>query len=226
VIPVLTVRHRHAAGGDRASYEIEARAGLAVAGMHCLVAVIRTAKQANLVYGGRAEVELALESADDEAVQVELCDVHHARRTGAGVIATVDQEFQVFFRLTGDAETRAAVRLRPATRSLDVVPAVTTERFQIVLRARPAPVVAPPPSTPPPRPAAQPGWLADLPEGVRAVFRHLIDITARSTRPRRPSCSAGRAVPHLQPRPRSVPAAGAIRDPRRGGERHEVLRPR
>ncbi|MBP6846095.1 MAG: BREX-6 system phosphatase PglZ [Kofleriaceae bacterium] len=175
VIPVLTVRHRHAAGGDRASYEIEARAGLAVAGMHCLVAVIRTAKQANLVYGGRAEVELALESADDEAVQVELCDVHHARRTGAGVIATVDQEFQVFFRLTGDAETRAAVRLRPATRSLDVVPAVTTERFQIVLRARPAPVVAPPPSTPPPRPAAQPDWLADLPEGVRAVFRHLID---------------------------------------------------
>jgi hypothetical protein len=174
VIPVVTVRHRYAAGGDKASYEIAARAGLAVAGMHCLIAKVQTAKQANLVYGGQAEVELALESADDEAVSVELCDVHHARRTGAGVIATVDQEFQVFFRLTGDVETRAAVRLRPATRALDVAPAVTAERFQIVLRARPAqaPTVVAPAAPVPAGPAVA-DWLADVPEGVRAVFRHL-----------------------------------------------------
>ena len=174
VIPVITVRHRYPAGGDKASYQLEARAGLAVAGMHSLHAVIRTTKQANLVYGARAEIELAIESADDDAVQVELCDVHHARRTGAGVIATVDQAFQLFFRLTGEVEARAAVRVRAATRALEVEPAVTSERFQIVLPARPVVTAAAVTATPRPTAPPPPDWLAELPEGVRAVFQHLI----------------------------------------------------
>ncbi|MBP9202684.1 MAG: BREX-6 system phosphatase PglZ [Kofleriaceae bacterium] len=177
VIPVVTVRHRHAAGGEKVSYQVEARGGLAVAGMHSLVAVVQPTRQTNLVYGSSAEVELALESADEADVQVELCDVHHARRTGAGVVATVGTEFAVFFRLTGDVETRAAVRVRPASQVTEVTPAVTSERFQVILRARPvvpaaaqagvAPAVARPPV-----PAA---WLDALPPGVREVFRHLAD---------------------------------------------------
>ena len=181
VIPVITVRHRYPAGGEKVTYEVEARAGLAVANMHSVHAVIRPTRQANLVFGGQAEIELVLESADEDGVQVELCDVHHARRTGAGVIATVSKELQVFFRLTGDVETRAAVRLRPASRAAEVIPAVTAERFQVLLRARPAVTVAPVPAAAPARPArtakppAPPAWLELLPDGVREVFRHLAD---------------------------------------------------
>ncbi len=180
VIPVITVRHRHAAGGDKATYEVEVRAGMAVAGMHSLLAVIRPSRQTNLVYGSRPEVELALEGADDPSVELELCDVHHARRTGAGLVATVEQEFQVFFRLSGDAETRCAVLVRPATKAVEVTPAVTSERFQVILRARPS---ALPPGTAttlpsPPRAGtagstASSDWLAGLPDGIRDVFRHL-----------------------------------------------------
>jgi hypothetical protein len=185
VIPVITVRHRHAAGGEKVSYEVEARGDLAVAGMHSLIAVVRPTKQTNLVYGSSAEIELALEGADEAGVQVELCDVHHARRTGAGVVATVGKEFRVFFRLTGDVETRAAVRLRPASRVTEVTPAVTAERFQVILRARPVVAVASPPVASPgasgdPSPRAArttipPAWLDKLPAGVRDVFRHLAD---------------------------------------------------
>ncbi len=165
--------------------------------------MVRPTRQANLVFGSQADLELALDSADDDGVQVELCDVHHARRTGAGVIATVGTEFQVFFRLSGDVETRAAVRVRPATRAAEVIAATTTERFQVMLRARPlttatamtgagamavaAPVAgteaspasaAPAGSTRPARTAAPllaPSWLDALPPGVRDVFRHLAE---------------------------------------------------
>ena len=173
VIPVVTVRHRYAAGGEKVTYEIDVRGGLPVAGMHSIHATIRPAKQSNLVFGSQAELELALDG-DDDGVQVELCDVHHARRTGAGVIATVSKEFQVFFRLTGDAETRAAVRLRSASRAIDVAPAITAERFQVILRARPVvhaePVAKVSVAAPEPR-----AWLEALPDGVREVFRHLAD---------------------------------------------------
>lgn len=181
VIPVISVRHRYAAGGEKVTYEIEVRGGLAVANMHSLHAVIRPAKQSNLVFGSQAEIELALDGADEDGVQVELCDVHHARRTGAGVVATVDKEFQVFFRLTGDVETRAAVRLRPASRSTEVIPAITAERFQVILRARPNVQVALPTAESPTRtartarPPAPPAWLELFPDGVREVFRHLAD---------------------------------------------------
>ena len=196
VIPVITVRHRHAAGGEKVSYEVTARGDLAVAGMHSLSAVVQPTKQTNLVYGSSAEIELALDSADEVGVQVELCDVHHARRTGAGVIATVGKEFRVFFRLTGDIENRVAVRLRPASRVSEVTPAVTAERFQVIMRARP--VVAESSSSVASsraREATRGGgesggsavgegdgkvpqsisWLDKLPAGVRDVFRQLAD---------------------------------------------------
>ena len=181
VIPVITVRHRYSAGGEKMTYELEVRAGLAVANMHSLHAVIRPAKHSNLIFGSQAEMELAFEGADEAGVQVELCDVHHARRTGAGVIATVSKEFQVFFRMTGDVETRAAVRVRSASRATEVTPAVTAERFQVILRSRTAVPVDPSssPSSSPPAARSQPavpaGWLEALPAGVREVFRHLAD---------------------------------------------------
>jgi len=168
VIPVITIRHRHAAGGDTVGYVIELRAGRPVAGMHRLYAKVVPAAQTSLSYGGSAELELALEGADGSDVQVELCDAPDARLSEGCVIATVGQAFEVLFRLSGDAEDRVPVRLRHATRSAAVAPKTTDERFQVVLRTRAA-VVAVAPI------ASAPEWLAILPDGVRDVFRHLAD---------------------------------------------------
>lgn len=173
VIPVVTVRHRHAAGGDKATYEISAEARLPVQGLHCVQVTVRPTRQTNLVYGSQAEVELVLEGVDDDSVRLELCDVHHARRTGAGVLATVDQALQVYFRLSGDTETRVPVRVRSATRAVEVQAAVTSERFQVLLRDRPAVAASAREVSAPP--AASTSWLEALPDGVRAVFRHLAE---------------------------------------------------
>lgn len=171
VIPVITVRHRHAAGGETVSYVIEARAGAPVMGMHCVRASAVAASQTSLSYGGSGELELVLEAAEGTDVQVELCDARDARVGGGSITATVGQPFEVFFRLTGDAEGRIPVRLRHATRSAAVAAKTTDERFQVVLRTRsPAAAVAVVATAP-----AAPDWLSTLPDGVREVFRHIAD---------------------------------------------------
>lgn len=170
VIPVITVKQRHAAGGESASYLVRAQSGTAVAGMHCLRAKLLVANQAQLSYGSRAEIELAIEAAEGTDVAVEVCDVHSARFANGAIYATLDQELTVYFRLSGNIEERVPVRIRHATRSATVQPFVTDERFQVVLRTR-APAVPPPPQPE----ATAPAWLDALPPGVREVFRHLAD---------------------------------------------------
>jgi PglZ domain len=171
VIPVITIRHRHAAGGDTVAYVLEVTAGRPVTGMHRLHAKVVPAAQASLSYGGSAELELALEAAEGSDVQVELCDAPDARLGEGCVVATVGQTFEILFRLSGDAEGRVPVRLRHATRSAAVAPSTTAERFQVVLRTR-APAVAVVPAA---AAASAPEWLALLPDGVREVFRHLAE---------------------------------------------------
>ncbi len=170
VIPVVMVKQRHAAGGESASYLVQTQPGIAVAGMHCLRVKLVVANQAQLSYGSRAEIELALEAAEGADIAVEVCDAHNARFANGAIYATLDQELTVYFRLSGNVEDRIPVRIRHATRSAAVQPLVTDERFQVVLRTR-APAVPPPtPSAP-----AAPAWLDGLPDGVREVFRHLAD---------------------------------------------------
>jgi hypothetical protein len=170
VIPVVTVKQRHAAGGESASYLVQVQPGVAVAGMHCLRAKLVVGSQAQLSYGSRAEIELALEAAEGNDIAVEVCDVHSARFANGAIYATLDQELTVYFRLSGNVEERVPVRIRHATRSAAVQPFVTDERFQVVLRTRA-------PAVPPPAPASStaPAWLDGLPDGVREVFRHLAD---------------------------------------------------
>lgn len=170
VIPVVMVKHRHAAGGESASYLVQAQPGIAVAGMQCLRAKLVVANQAQLSYGSRAEIELALEAAEGSDIAVEVCDVHSARFANGAIYATLDQELTVYFRLSGNVEERVPVRIRHATRSAAVQPFVTDERFQVMLRTR-APAL-PPPVSPS---STAPAWLDALPDGVRDVFRHLAD---------------------------------------------------
>lgn len=174
VIPVITVNQRHAAGGEVASYRIEAQPGIPVAKMSCLKARVVVANQAQLSYGSRAEIELVIEAAEGNDVEVELCDVHGARFANGAVWATLDQELTVYFRLAGSAEARVPVRLRNATRSASVTPFVTSERFLVEWRTN-APTPTPPPPSSTPQILTPPAWLDALPAGVREVFRHLAD---------------------------------------------------
>jgi hypothetical protein len=170
VIPVVTVKQRHAAGGESASYLVQAQPGVEVAGMHCLRVKLVVGSQAQLSYGSRAEIELALEAVEGTDVAVEVCDVHSARFANGAIYATLDHELTVYFRLSGNVEERVPIRVRHATRSAAVQPFVTDERFQVVLRTR-APAALPLTPTP----AAPPAWLDALPDGVREVFRHIAD---------------------------------------------------
>src|SRR5690606_31666734 len=161
-------------------YEVEARAGSPVAGMHRLHAKVVPASQTSLSYGGSAELELVLEGAGGADVEVELCDAPDARLGGGCVIAKVGRPFEVLFRLAGDGEDRVPVRLRHAIRSATVAPRTTDVRFQVLLRARPAAatVVAAAAAAATATAAAAagaPDWLAALPDGVREVFRHLAE---------------------------------------------------
>lgn len=167
VIPVVVVRHHRALGGETARYQIELGESGALAGMHWLRGSVKSAGQASLAYGGRSELELALECVDDPEVRVELVDVRSARLGGGAVFATVDAPFEAYFRLIGPVDRRVPVRVRHATRSANVVPADSTTRFQVEVRtAAVAVAVADPPG--------DERWLSAFSEGgVRSVLQHL-----------------------------------------------------
>ena len=167
VIPVIVVRHRHAPGGETTRYLIElGEAGL-TAGMHWIKASVRATGQVGLAYGGRSELELALECVDDTGVNVEVIDVRGARRDGAALFATIDSPFEVFFRLRGTVDRRVLVRMRHATRATNVIAAESATRFQVEVR-EPAKASAPV------APVKDERWLDAFPSGgVRAVLQHL-----------------------------------------------------
>lgn len=169
VIPVITVRHRHPAGGESARYALELGPSKIEGGMYTLPAVARSAGQASLAYGGRAEIELALECVDDPDVLVELCEVRAARLVGGLVRAAADSPFELRIRLSGPSDRRVQLRLRHATRWANVTSIESTERFQVDVRtSAPAPAV-----TPPTAPTGD-AWLEEFPVGpVRDVLRHL-----------------------------------------------------
>ena len=193
VIPVLTLLHRAATGGSTLQYAVSAQACDPVAGMHCLEIRLDVAAQHALDFGSPREIELALQVPEVPGVQVDLCQTRgKARIVGASVMASVAERFELFFRLTGGADTRVRVELYHPGKAEEVTPCVPEARFEVTaLRtAAPAPAgpapdapAAAPGGTkaapaaapvPAPAPAPAPSWLDELPEGgVRQVFAHL-----------------------------------------------------
>jgi len=169
VIPVLTLEHRAAAGVDTMRYGIEARALDAVAGMHCIEARVTPLAQGALDFGGTNEVELALRVPEAPAVQADLCQARGgARLVGGTVVATVGQQFELFFRLTGSQDARVLVDLVHPTAEATVAPCTVEGRFAVT-PARSAPMVDGGTGRTP-----EADWLdrfAD--EAVRRVFAHL-----------------------------------------------------
>lgn len=172
VIPVLTLKHRASSGGSTLSYGVEAKAQEGVGGMHCLSGVVTMTAQGALRFGGQREVELGLSVVDVEGVRVELCQTRgDARLTGGTLWATVDQRFELFFRLTGNTDARVLVEISHPSAVVDVSPCVIDARFAVSAGHAA--------SQPPPPAAAESSgegttWLDSLPgDGVREIFEHL-----------------------------------------------------
>ena len=170
-IPVLSVVHRASAGGVDVAYAISANVGEAVAGMHCLDAIVSVASQHALQFGGADEIELALQVPDRKDIQVELCQVRRAARIASGSIyATVGQPFELFFRLSGPQDERVLVELYHASAIAEVGPFRPESRFAVTPAASPTAIAG---SAAGIADNANMGWLADIPEWVRQVFQHL-----------------------------------------------------
>ena len=171
VIPVLTLVHRASSGGSTLSYGVEAEALEGVGGMHCLSGVVTMNAQGALSFGGQREVELGLSVVDAEGVQVELCQARgDARLTGGTLRATVDERFELFFRLTGNTDARVLVEIGHPSAVVDVSPCVIDARFAVSAGHAT--------SQPPPAATDCRGdgntWLDSLPRGgVRELFEHL-----------------------------------------------------
>ena len=172
VIPVLTLEHRAKSGGNTLAYGIEASAQEDVAGMHALAARVRMVAQGALSFGGEREVELTLGVVDAPEVSVELCQIRGgARLVGGAVLATVDADFELFFRLLGHTNARVLVQMVHPSGVVDVSPCVLDTRFP-VSAGNTAPQPPSPVAKPSPTEAAR--WLEALPEGgVRQLFEHL-----------------------------------------------------
>lgn len=167
VIPVLSVSHRVSAGGSTTAYNVTAVRKAAVAGMHCLAARVAYAA-GSIDFGSSFELDLALRAPESPEVRVELCEVRGGARLSSGtVIATVNEEFELFFRLTGSTESRVPLELYHPSREANVKPGTLKERFDVSVEgiATAGPVAAAPITE---------SWLNDLPEGpIRRVFQHL-----------------------------------------------------
>ena len=169
VIPVLTISHRVSTGGSSTVYKVSATRKPAVAGMHCLSARVAHAA-GSLDFASIFELDLALRVPESPEVRVELCEIRGGARLSSGtVIATVGEEFELFFRLAGGADSRVSIELYHPSREASVEPCMLKERFDVVGRVAVA--------TPARRndvPSQAEAWLAAFTEeGVRRVFQHL-----------------------------------------------------
>lgn len=135
-------------------------------------------------FGGRRQVELALQVEGEAEVQVDGVQTRGGAVVRAGsIVANVDADFEVFFKLVGPRESRVRVALVHPLHEVEVAACVLEEFFTVSalgVRAEPptaaaaVPVSANPPvATEPPKPAAR-AWLEAFADaGVRELFEHL-----------------------------------------------------
>lgn len=180
VIPVLTIVHRSGgAGGDATAYSVQARAQEGVAGLHSIAAKVQRMAQHALEFGGRRQVELALKVEGEDEVLVDALQTRGAVVRAGSIVATVDADFEVFFRLVGPREARVRVTLYHPTHEAEVEPCVLEEFFAVTavraVEEKPqepakAPAAAPEPAK---KPAGR-AWLEAFTDaGVRELFEHL-----------------------------------------------------
>jgi hypothetical protein len=176
VIPVLTVVHKTAAGGDSVQYEVVATAAGGVGGMHCINASVQVSQGA-LGFVGAREIELAMRVSDADNVDVELCQTRgDATIRGNNVSVAVGADFELFFRLIGRTDARVMVELYHPAAVADVSPGSPDKRFEVTVSRTVVPAPAEVASAPASAPAVEQStsWL-DVFEDAneRQVFAHL-----------------------------------------------------
>ena len=164
LIPVLTISHRHQPGASALRHGIRAEVRDPVAGMYCLSGRVEVMDQQGLDFGGSEQIELALRVPDSEAVQVELCQTRGAARLEhSSLKASVGEDFELFFRLSGPGDSRVLVELHHPG-SLEVDPCVLDRRFPVTATRAAAADPTPTPED----------WLQQLSDdGVRRCLAHL-----------------------------------------------------
>lgn len=173
IIPVIVAEYRAARGGGAEKYRLDAWADAPVMGLHCVRGkVSRIAGDTGLLFGGRSDIELRLRVVDDTDVAVELIGAEQAILAAGALVASVDREFKLLFRLTGGREARSKIELCGATGADDVEAVLLERRFTVdVVRMEPA---GPSVLAAVQRPSAASTWIEEFDEeGVREVFRHI-----------------------------------------------------
>lgn len=169
VIPVLTVVHRAAAGGNVAAFRVDAKVAEGVAGMHCLEVTVHPMQTSFLEFGGPKELELGLRVEEAPEVQLELCQTRGKAKLESGaIVATIGQPFEVFFRLK--AAVTGRVQVAVVQRAMQTkLEACVLEAWFDVTPTRPSGFPASVPIL-----VAGKQWVQALPEGgLREVYLHL-----------------------------------------------------
>ena len=181
VIPVLTVQHARAGGGTTVRYQIKAEAKRGMVGMHAIQATLcLESSSLGLSFGGREQKELGIRAVHGENIQVSFLGVSGGATLEAGaILATVGEQFDVFFRLTGPEDARVRVELFHPGSAESVKPGAVTDRFDVMREARTqvdsaSVVTARPVKEPVAVKPTDATWLLEFEnEGVRRVFRQL-----------------------------------------------------
>ncbi|MCA9700803.1 MAG: PglZ domain-containing protein, partial [Myxococcales bacterium] len=135
VIPVLTVVHKQAVGGEDQHDRVELSTDCSGAGSHggggsheLVAAVVRADNQTTLALDIEP-VELELRAADGQGVIAEVIGCEGAKLDAGLIIAPVGQPFTLRFRLRSREEQRVRVELYGASAKRRVDPGVSLARY-------------------------------------------------------------------------------------------------
>jgi hypothetical protein len=171
VIPVLTLVHRHAAGGEDQHYRVEIEEEVGGSTFHSLRGrVIRADHQTTLALDVEP-IELELRAADGSGVIAEPLECDGATLEAGLITAKVGDDFRLRFRLSSTQEQRVRVELASASAKRRVDPAISPARFDVL-----APAAPPPKPVETPAPISDVSWLEEFEDpGVRRVMAHIVE---------------------------------------------------
>ena len=178
LIPVITISHRIALGGQNLKFLFASVQRLEpVGGWHCVTATLKLASEhSSLGFEEDLAVEVGLRVVDEDDVTLELCQVRgDAQLKSRSIIAKVGSPFELFFRLTGSKDSRSRVEFYHPAAEADVQPAVVADRFTVTVIGHSSPAQEVEKKNEPPAvEIAADSWVNEFDdEGVRRFFNHL-----------------------------------------------------
>lgn len=178
MIPVITISHRIALGGQNLKFQFSNVQRLdPVGGWHCVSATLKLASEHNsLGFEEDLLVEVGLRVVEEDDVTLELCQVRgEAQLKSRSVIAKVGSPFELFFRLSGNKDTRSRVEFYHPAAEADVQPVIVADRFTVTVVGHSSPAQkAEVKKEPVAVEIAADSWVNEFEdEGVKRFFNHL-----------------------------------------------------